>query len=107
MADKQNILLFGALGFIGTYITEAIIKSRSSFGRIVIFTSSSTATSKSAGLELLKSQGVEIIVGDVNNDSEVLNAYEGIYLVHHNLMNSSTRATNENRNQASTLSSPS
>lgn len=77
MADKENLLLFGALGFIGVYITDAIVQSRDKFGRIVVFTSPSTVENKSAKLDELKSQGVEIVVGDVNNKEEVLKASQG------------------------------
>lgn len=75
---KENLLLLGATGYIGTYILEQIIKAKENFGRIAIFTSPSSASSKSSVLEKLKSQGVEIIIGDTANDEELLKAFEGI-----------------------------
>lgn len=75
--EKQSLLLFGALGFIGTYITNAIVARRSEFTRIVIFTSPSTASKKAAEFDELKKKDVEVIVGDVENDEDILAAFEG------------------------------
>jgi hypothetical protein len=75
---KENILLIGATGYIGTYILEQIIKAKESFGRIAIFTSPNTAQNKAGLLEKLKQQGVEVIIGDTGNDEELLKAFEGI-----------------------------
>jgi uncharacterized protein YbjT (DUF2867 family) len=79
MAEKENLLMFGATGYIGIYIIEAIIKAKSSFGRIAIITSPGTAETKANQLEKLKEQGVEVIVGDVTKAEDVLNAYEGLH----------------------------
>lgn len=35
-ASSTNILVFGATGLIGKYITEAVIKEKSSFGKLVL-----------------------------------------------------------------------
>ena len=75
--SKENLLLLGATGFIGAYITDAIVKAKDSFGRIVIFTSPATASSKKEKIDGYKSQGVEVIVGDVHNPEELLKAYQG------------------------------
>jgi uncharacterized protein YbjT (DUF2867 family) len=77
MAAK-NILLFGATGQIGSFILEAVLTARDSFGRVAIFTSARTAETKSAYLEKLIQQKVEIIVGDVEDESAVKAAYNGI-----------------------------
>jgi uncharacterized protein YbjT (DUF2867 family) len=79
MGEKQNLLMFGATGYIGVYIIEAIIKAKASFGRIAIITSPGTAENKAKQLEGLKEQGVEVIVGDVTKAEDVLKAYEGLY----------------------------
>jgi len=78
MGEKENLLMFGATGYIGVYIIEAIIKAKSSFGRIAIITSPGSAENKSKQFERLKEQGVEVIVGDVTKAEDVLKAYEGI-----------------------------
>jgi len=81
MADqkqKESLLIFGATGYIGTYITAAIISSKSSFDRIAIFTSPSTAESKAQLLDDLRAKGVEIIIGDINSSEDVSNAFKGI-----------------------------
>ncbi|KAJ5551340.1 hypothetical protein N7535_000710 [Penicillium sp. DV-2018c] len=78
MSLAKNILLFGATGNIGTYILNAILSSRDKFNRIAIFTSPNTATSKATQLNKLKEQGVEIVVGNVEDENAVKAAYEGI-----------------------------
>ncbi|KAE9369092.1 NAD(P)-binding protein [Stipitochalara longipes BDJ] len=75
---KENLLLIGATGYIGSYILEEIIKAKESFGKIAIFTSPKTAETKAEKLEKLKSQGVEVIIGDTGNEGELLKAFEGI-----------------------------
>ena len=75
--SKENLLIFGATGYIGAYILTEIIKNKGSFGRIAIITSPSTAENKSKQLQSLKLEGVEVIVGDVTNPTEVLNAFKG------------------------------
>lgn len=73
----ENVLLFGATGLIGSFILEAILNNRSSFNRIVVFTSPSTNDKKQATLESLKNKGVEIAVGNIKDEKDVLSAYEG------------------------------
>ncbi|KAJ5157360.1 uncharacterized protein N7482_008460 [Penicillium canariense] len=74
----QNILLFGASGTIGRFILNAILSERSQFGRIAVFTSPRTAESKGS---FLKKQGVEVITGDIEDESAIKAAYEGITTV--------------------------
>ena len=81
---SPNILIIGATGAIGKYITEQIILSKSSFGRVAILTSQNTVNTKKAELEKLKVDGVEVIVGDLGVEDDVKNAYHGSYL-HHTL----------------------
>jgi uncharacterized protein YbjT (DUF2867 family) len=75
---KENLLIFGATGYVGAYILDAIIKAKDSFGRIAIFTSPGTTKNKTEHLRKLKEQDVEIIVGDVTRSEDVLKAYEGV-----------------------------
>ncbi|KAJ5085437.1 hypothetical protein N7532_010208 [Penicillium argentinense] len=77
MAAK-NLLFFGATGQIGSFILEAILTKRGSFGRVAIFTSARTTETKSAYLKKLKAQDVEVIVGDVEDESAIKAAYTGI-----------------------------
>jgi uncharacterized protein YbjT (DUF2867 family) len=76
---KENLLLFGATGYIGTYITEQIVENKSSFGRIVVFTSPSTAEKKGDFIKDLEKAGVEIIVGDAAKKEDVVRAMQGTY----------------------------
>lgn len=75
----RNLLIFGATGYIGQYIVKAILKDRSAIGRIVVFTSKSSARNKVEHLQSLKSQGVEVIVGDVTQSEDIRKAYNGRY----------------------------
>lgn len=80
MSDKSNLLMFGATGTIGKYIIEAIVNDRDSFGRIAIFTSAHTVSSKPDELNALRQKGVDILIGDVGNREDVLKAYAGTLL---------------------------
>ncbi|KUJ17785.1 putative isoflavone reductase like protein [Mollisia scopiformis] len=44
--SKDNILLFGATGYIGEYILKRLLQEKAKFGRIAIFTSANTASRK-------------------------------------------------------------
>ncbi|KAI1207153.1 NAD(P)-binding protein [Annulohypoxylon truncatum] len=77
----SKILIIGATGGIGKYITNAIVSAEPRIGRqISIFTSQATATSP-AKQDLLfswKSKGASIITGDLNNSDDIKKAYSGV-----------------------------
>ncbi|PVI06883.1 NAD(P)-binding protein [Periconia macrospinosa] len=73
----KKILIFGATGVIGKYITQALIDNKSKFEKIGIFTSQSTVDNKKEEIERLKSEGLDVIVGDIRNEGDVVKAYEG------------------------------
>ncbi|CAO2656184.1 Nn.00g049870.m01.CDS01 [Neocucurbitaria sp. VM-36] len=73
----RNILVFGATGVIGKYIIQELFNARSSFGKIGFFTSKNTVKTKADDVNRWKEKGVEVIVGDVNAEDDVKNAYEG------------------------------
>ncbi|KAL4898865.1 hypothetical protein BDW74DRAFT_189867 [Aspergillus multicolor] len=75
--SKSNLLIFGATGAIGSYIANAIASARDQFDRIAIFTSQTTLTSKTHEINALRSQGVDILVGDVTSKHDVLKAFAG------------------------------
>ncbi|PGH27550.1 hypothetical protein AJ80_00791 [Polytolypa hystricis UAMH7299] len=76
--QAKNILVFGATGLIGKEILAALIDAKSKFNRIAIFTSLSTATNKAATIEKIKAEGINVIVGDIKNEKDVLAAYQDI-----------------------------
>lgn len=76
---KENILLFGATGYIGAYILEQLIAAKGSFGRIAIFTSVVTAINKETLLGLYTAEGIEVIIGDVTKEEDIVSAFEGQY----------------------------
>ncbi|PTD04326.1 hypothetical protein FCULG_00001365 [Fusarium culmorum] len=80
MADFQpkSILIFGATGTIGRYITNAIANAQPAFDQVTIFTSEDTVVRKHDFIEELKSKNVKIITGDINNEEDVKKAYKGI-----------------------------
>ena len=71
----SRILVFGATGTIGRYITNALLDARSSFEGITVFTSVATTNSKSDLLQSWKNKGIRTVVGDVNNPGDVEAAY--------------------------------
>ncbi|KAF5983109.1 phenylcoumaran benzylic ether reductase [Fusarium coicis] len=80
MGDFQprSILIFGATGTIGRYITNAIANAQPAFDRVAIFTSEDTVIRKPGLIKELKSKDVKIITGDVNNPEDVKKAYQGV-----------------------------
>ncbi|KAF8847595.1 putative isoflavone reductase like protein [Acephala macrosclerotiorum] len=75
---KENLLLFGATGYIGAYILEQINEGKENFGRIAIFTSPEIAIKKHSLFDRYEAEGVEVIVGDVRKKGDIVNAFEGI-----------------------------
>ncbi|KAH7159455.1 NmrA-like family-domain-containing protein [Dactylonectria estremocensis] len=73
-----NILIFGATGNIGRYITNQILAAQPSIAQVAIFTSTETVAKKGDYIGKLKAQGVKIITGDVNNEQDIKRAYEGV-----------------------------
>jgi nucleoside-diphosphate-sugar epimerase len=74
----KNILLIGGTGLIGRYILESLILSKASFGRIAIFTSTSTSESKITEINTIRNRGIEVITGDIKSSDDIQRAYEGI-----------------------------
>jgi NAD(P)-dependent dehydrogenase (short-subunit alcohol dehydrogenase family) len=73
-----TILIFGATGQIGQYITQALLEATPRFNNIVIFTSPQTVSAKASLLSSWKDKGASVIAGDVTNDSDVKDAYRGV-----------------------------
>ncbi|RDW79371.1 hypothetical protein BP6252_04009 [Coleophoma cylindrospora] len=78
VAKSKNILFFGATGTIGRPILEQVIKNKSLFGRLVIFTAPGGDQAKQSLLQGWKTKGLEIIEGDISSEKQVLAAFEGI-----------------------------
>lgn len=78
MQVTKRILFFGATGTIGKPILKALVDNIKLFEHLAIFTSARTAESKKQLLEDYTSRGLVIVVGDIQNEREVLDAYEGL-----------------------------
>lgn len=83
MAAKlpSKVLIIGATGTIGKYITNAIVSAEPRIGQqISIFTSQATATNpaKQGLLSSWKSKGATVITGDLNSSDDVRKAYSGV-----------------------------
>jgi len=74
----SHILIIGATGNIGKYITNAVVQAKPSFPKITVLTSAATASSKHELLEGWKSSGVSIKVGDITNAADIADAYRGV-----------------------------
>lgn len=76
--SPARLLIFGATGAIGKYITEAILAARPAFQHVTIFTSANTVAAKRDLLAHWKSVGVStsVFVGDVNSEEDVKRAYQ-------------------------------
>lgn len=73
----HNILIIGATGVIGTYITRAVVDSKHNFGRICVLTSEKTIIEKVQDICALESWGVEVFVGRLEDEKRVKEAYKG------------------------------
>ncbi|CAG9940415.1 unnamed protein product [Clonostachys rosea f. rosea IK726] len=76
--QPTSILIIGATGAIGKYITDKILDAQPPFPKVSIFTSESTVSKKAEYINQLKSKGAHIITGDVTDLNDVKAAYEGV-----------------------------
>ena len=73
----ENVLIIGATGVIGRYITKALVNAQPPFKRIGIYTSAATAEGKAAELQPLKDKGVDVFVGALDDEAKILEAFKG------------------------------
>lgn len=76
----HNILIVGATGVIGTYITRAIVDAHTQghFGRICVYTSEKTIVEKVQDIAALESWGVEVWVGSLGDERRFKEACKGM-----------------------------
>ncbi|ETS80971.1 hypothetical protein PFICI_05973 [Pestalotiopsis fici W106-1] len=79
----SRLLIIGATGVIGKYITNAILSSKSrinSLSQISILTSPATASNpaKEALLSSWKDQGLTVITGDITSVDDIRSAYKDV-----------------------------
>ncbi|OJD31376.1 isoflavone reductase family protein [Diplodia corticola] len=73
----EKVLVFGATGVIGRYITNALVNAQPPFKRIGIYTSADTVERKAAEIQALKNKGVDVFVGSFNDEDKILEVYKG------------------------------
>lgn len=76
--QPSSILILGATGSIGKYITNHVVDAQPPFQQVTVFTSEGTLSKKAEYIQELKSKDVKVITGDITNAQDVKNAYEGI-----------------------------
>lgn len=76
-SPAENILVIGATGVIGTYITRAIVDAQHQFNRICVLTSEKTVVEKVQDICALESWGVEVFVARLDDEEGVKEAYKG------------------------------
>ncbi|KAL7946819.1 hypothetical protein V8C42DRAFT_318870 [Trichoderma barbatum] len=78
MSSKaEAVLIFGATGLVGKYISDAILSSATDFRRIGVFTSLNSLETKAEAIATLKSRGAEVILGDLNSEEDINRALDG------------------------------
>ena len=70
------VLVFGATGVAGSFITASLVENQASFSKLGIFTSETTAKTKAEELDNLRKQNVEVIIGDLTKEADVVSAYQ-------------------------------
>lgn len=73
----SKILVLGATGNIGSFITRALLNATPPFHQVAIFTSPETATKKSELLNGWKKKNLRVITGDLHKEDDVKAAYQG------------------------------
>lgn len=80
-SPKLSVLVIGATGNIGDFITSSLIEAKDAFSKITVFTSEATLSSKVELLNKWKAAGVHVVTGDVTNPTDITRAYSGIEVV--------------------------
>jgi len=73
----QKVIFIGSTGTIGYHILQAFVPAVKSFKRVAIFTSQNTVETKTELMDQLKGAGIEVIVGDLQNEGQVKEAFSG------------------------------
>lgn len=73
-----HILVIGATGNIGKFITDGLIQTNPANAKISIFTSKETALSKAGLLDQWKAAGVDVLIGDIANSVDVTRCYHDV-----------------------------
>ncbi|KDN66145.1 putative NmrA-like family protein [Colletotrichum sublineola] len=76
--NPSKILVFGATGTIGVFITNALLDASPPFGQITIFTSPATVEKKASLLNGWKKKGVKVVSGDIDDKEQVKAAYQDV-----------------------------
>jgi len=87
MTNPQNILITGGAGFIGSYLTEELMKKRN---RIIVFDNFSSGKKENIA-KFSGKKNFKLIKGDLLNLEEIKKALENIDIVYHFAANPDVR----------------
>ena len=77
MASLERILLIGSTGTIGTAIRKALVLQKSRFMKIGVLTSTASLEKKKAVFDSLQSEGLEIVLSDLDDKESLSKALKG------------------------------
>jgi nucleoside-diphosphate-sugar epimerase len=79
MTSFQNILLIGSTGTIGSAIRKALIAQKSYFTKIGVLTTSDSLANpkKKQVFDTLHSEGLQIVVSDLDEKETLMKALKG------------------------------
>jgi uncharacterized protein YbjT (DUF2867 family) len=80
MAPLKNILLVGSTGTIGSAIRKALISKKSHFDKVGVLTTGASLSDskKSVVFNALESEGLKIVVADLDDKAALVPALKGI-----------------------------
>ena len=77
-SSLEHILLIGSTGTIGTAIRTALVSQRSKFKRIGVLTTTASLEKKKDVFDSLQSEGLEIVLSDLDDKESLTKALKGM-----------------------------
>jgi len=79
MGSLKNILLIGSTGTIGSAIRKALVARKSAFDKVGVLTGAASLADpkKADAFQSVKSEGVEIVVAELDDKAGLVKALKG------------------------------
>jgi nucleoside-diphosphate-sugar epimerase len=79
MGSLNNILLIGSTGTIGSALRKSLVARKSAFEKVGVLTGSASLADpkKAEAFQSVKSEGVEIVVAELDDKSGLVKALKG------------------------------